>query len=494
MRRGLFAALVTLGALLAPGAHATIIVVPTFSSNVPYLATRVGDYGKIHTVAVVSAIGTAINLTTVHFMGPTSKPLSISDWAIDQATETVLRKYLSPRFAFKDVAFDRAALASIANGRWDNNLAFKAYLRTLPTDGIDAFIVLRPDQEDETPGAPGLSLTHGSGFGDTYPVLWANYEIDIVDAHSYELLGKAYSRIALRKGEAPTFAGLVLSTLLRTGDDLVLTDLQTKILRGITTRLVQRSEIETLRALSLGVPLPDAGARVLVPRTDDARPDPPIRSIAVVSTIGDRLQFKHWGAFFAHGEDYVPVPDWGIDALVERKIGAALDPRIAVKDIAVDRAAAAGARLFDDDGNVAPSFPGLVPTDSVDAYLVAVKTISEVPMLGRACRGLGVWHWTPVGDEQTKVFAAYALVVLDAKTLKIRRVVPAVLSPDHASADPFVDVSNALWPGSPPHLTDEQSHAIAEDLRGFIGDTIPEAMLDVGLTDKMMSDDLPPAN
>lgn len=459
-----------------------------------HMAAQTGDYSRIHTVAVVSALGTSLTLTNDHFMGPVSRSVNIDDWKVDDEMTRLVRGYLGDRFAVKDVPYDRAALAAIPNGKMDTDTTpITAYLGKLPADGVDAFIVIRPNLDYHEPGVIGLALENGSDMTGSRPIVWANYEMDIVDARTLKVIGHAASRVRLREGEPDSFSGLIASgNTLVLKDDEALDATKRDTLHAYVSRLLNASAVETLRALQIGVALPEAGARKMIPIPADKDPWAKFSTVAVYSAVGDTLDCEHLGGtIFSTSSAKLSEPDWDMDGLLERQAKAALSKRFKIVDAPVDRAALAGATLQDASGKVAPAFPGIT-AGGADLYVVLVKV--KVPVFTRFDgEGFGVWNHTPIGGENTAVFAHYAITVLDGHTLKLLAARTAVTSPDHTDPHPLTWVDNALWPGDPPALTQTQATRIANALDDLVDDTVPETMLRLALTGQMVSGDPPPA-
>jgi hypothetical protein len=464
------------------GGHAssshTTVTVPIFIPTQAQMPTQVGDTSRIHTVAVLSALGPNLTLMNTHFLGTKTSQLNISDWAIDDEVDMLMKRYLHGRFAFKDVLYDRTVLNAIPNGVWDSQSGFSKYLRTVPSDGIDAFIVVRRDLVLQAPGIEGLAL-QGGLLADNTPVVWANYEIDIIDAHTYTTISSAYSRIRLRAGTNASFAGLEGPKQLVVGDDFALTDTQRALLHGFIDKIVDASLIETLRALDLGVALPDAGARTLVPIPADKLPYKTIKTIALISAIGDEFELEHRG-FLSHDQHGLAVNDWPIDSRMENDMRAALDKRFAVKTMPIDRTPLYDMHLVASDNKLATLFPGLTATQDVDAYLVAMK-LTMYPALGM------------FNSASTSVYASYVLVLFDAHTLKIISALPSVRPPNRPSAFPAEVVSDDLWPSAPPALSPNQTAQIRLTIERLIDESVPETMMRMGLTGMMPAGGAPPA-
>jgi len=474
-------------AMVSP-AVAGAIFIPVFVPIEAQMPTIKGDYSNIHTVAVVSAIGQSIAVGYGGFWGASSKNVDISDWKIDDGVAATLQQLLGSRFAFKSVNFDRASIQKLPNGPLNNTSGtVKKILAAIPNDGIDAFMVVRPDLEGSAPGVQGLALENGNNLGTTMrPVVWANYEIDLIDAHSFSTIAKSYARIALHNGEKPSFAGLFTGPELLLDRNAPLADAQKEDLHLYVNKIVSASLVETIRSMGFGVSLPDTGARTLVPIPEDKKPYRSAKSVAVFSVIGDQLDLEHSGMFFAHDVYALPVPDWNLDAEVVKTITENLDPRLTVKSASADLTALRGARVLNADGKEDPAFPGLAASQDVDLYIVVVKVKQACAIGQHDCNGLGMVNWTPAMPEITDVFARYAIAVIDAHTLKWLMWRTATMPPSFSSNQPFDTVANSTWPKKPPEMTPEQISTVHTSLDKILNQSIPETMMFLGLTGKMV--------
>jgi hypothetical protein len=478
-------------ALAGPASAAVVFIPIVIPIPVQVPSAQTGGYSKIHNVAVISAIGSHFTIQNNSFWGTKRYPLDISGWKMDSAVEGMMRQYLGNRFNIVSVPFDRSALAALPNGPWDNSTgSVRKLLVSVPNDRLDAFIIVRPDLEYQAPGISGLALQNSTDFiNNAAPVVWANYEIDIVDAHTYDTIAKAYSRVSLHRGQPDSFAGLIATSNLKT-DRFDLDEQQQNLLHALTNHLITASLIETLRSLQLGVALPEAGARTLIPIPPDKRPHPGIKSVAIVSSIGDTFDFERFATVLGMSSKVVPVPEWQLDALVEQEARSAIGRQFIVKDIPIDRAAVAHASLIDSDDQLNPRFPGLSPTSDVDAYVLFVKLrepLSDILMHGT---GLGMWHNAVA--QQTGMFAYYAVALVDAHTLKIIAATSAVTSPNYPASRPSVAVDDSLWPNDPMSMNGADAEKIRKAIQGLVIDTGRESMLRLGLTG-MMIDGAPPS-
>jgi hypothetical protein len=493
MKTRLFLSVFMLLATVSSANAASVMIPLIFPVPPATPSASTADYQKIHTVAVISALGAHMTLRNYHFVGPKDHELDIADWQIDDDIVARIKQYLGGRFEFKSVAYDRAALAAIPNGKWDGlDSKFPAFLRSLPSDSVDAYIVVRPDLGTQAPGVEGLGLENGGAFGDMTPVVWANYEIDIVDARTAKVIASAYSQLRLRDKTPASFAGIVVASRnLRVGDDFKLNDVQLKSLRLNVSYLVHLSLRETLRALNMGVDLPPPGSRVISPFPPGQDPYRNYKSVAVVSGVADVLDLEHLGGTILSRDTYaVPKPEWQLDSMLEKRAEDALRGRFEIKSANVDRAAFAKARLLDGDGKYNPAFPGLSPDPATDLYVVFVKVRNGLPPTNATGMGVGVFNKSVV-LTMTEAFAYYAVAVLDAHTMKVLLTRVAEPSPAHPEDTPVEKLDRSFWPDSPPALTDTQNEKIRDTITGLLTDSEDEVLLRTGLTGRIISDEAP---
>jgi hypothetical protein len=453
-----------------PGYYGSVQVFPP--------AAKTGDYSGIHSVAIVSAIGQTLTLGSVALLA-SHKEIDVSDWKLDDFVAASLKQYLGGRFAMKDVAYDRAKLAQIPNSHFDTDSAkaVNAYLAALPSEGVDAYVVVRPDSEGGAPPTAGLSIDTPAAT----PIEVANFEIDVVDAKSERLIAHSLSRVALRAGVPPQFASIYGPAELKlTGSDTPSEAQRVKLKREFT-KLTAFALLETLRSLDLGATLPAIGGRSLVPREAD-KAMPHVKSIAVYSAIGDSFAVAERGTFGGVSQaNNLPIPDWQIDSHVESTIRAHLSKRLTVKDLPVDRAKLAQARVAMGPGAVNGPIAGLQPSSDVDLYLVILK---HAPQSNNpVCMGLGVYGAKGLFGSNATAFACYDIVLADPHTLKPVFGVLGILSPAWPMPVPIKNVGGALWPNPPTSLTSDQSAGFKMEMTAFLDDSVPEMLLRLGLTD-----------
>jgi len=439
---------------------------------------RIGDYSQIHTVAVVSAIGNTLELHHQGFLDSASKTIDISGWGIDAAVEADLQRYLAPRFTFKTVTYDRAAIERLDNGKMasgDSDLREK--LASIPHDGIDAFIVVRPDVEGDMWGPQGLALMAPTN-SEPRPLAWADYEIDVVDTHTMKTIGHAASRMLVAGGGLYAFPGMHQGPELALTSDLNPTAAQLAAMRQRFTLLTSLTLTSTVNDLGFNVPLPLQDVIKYFPAPPHFEPPSltgPPRTVAVVSAIGDHITVDD--QTFNHQRNLLPTTNWNLDSEIESRLSAALAKRVVVKPTPqVDRLALAKINLPITHAGLAMSIAGLKPTADVQAYVVVLKHQEDAP--AGTLTGLTLTNHLPSGEAKPNVAASFAIAVVDARTLRPIWIQGASPNPQFHALLPTAPVDAALWPKDGATLSADQAASVHQKASVLIGDSV-DATLDL---------------
>jgi hypothetical protein len=350
------------------------IFVPIYMPPAKLREPKIPDTSGIHTVAVISTLGNSLEMSTNHFWLAEDKDIDIRSWGVNDEIKSRMERYLSPRFTFKDVAFDSAKLAPEPSALIDHPENISSFIQTLPKDAVDAYIIVRPAKiANDAPGFNGLALQNGGAFGaDANPVVWANFQIVLVDARTSQILTKAYSRVRYRDNEPPSFPGVIAPNALKLSKSADLSPVQMTVLRDTVSNLVRVSIVETLRSLALSTTLPPATeSRVLIPIPNERNPYRPYQTVAVVSVLGDEVFLERAGSIFEATSATISRPDWRIDEIIEARAKADLAKYFTVVPPEMDRAALSKAVMWSDGGKEVASFPGLKP--GPDLYIVFVN-------------------------------------------------------------------------------------------------------------------------
>ncbi|MGD0193005.1 MAG: hypothetical protein ABSD74_19885 [Rhizomicrobium sp.] len=485
MLRALIAgAALALGTLSA--AHAQIVFAPSAAPQQQQQAPRIahkGDTSAIHSIAIISAIGQTLVLEDTAKIVPEQRVIDIKPWALDNQVEGALRQRLGGNFTVTAARADRAYLARIANSPWgDSEKYVDQYLKTVPHDGIDAFVAIIPELDDGAPGLAGLTLEVPSAGSP--PLGVANFEVVVVDVRSGDIVANAYSRIRPNASGEPVFASASFPDSLRPARDFALADLQMSKMRTEYSKLLDDALAETLGSLNLGAAAPPPAARTLVPLPRDKDPYQAIHSVAVVSVIGDQMRLDQVGdTFLTQAHDTLSIGDWHLDAQIETDIRSVLAKRFSVKGMEFDRNHLVKSSLKDEAGNVQAIFPGLKTSDDVDAYIVVVKQPMQLWKHGHG-DGLGIFNEASDSGAgtSTEVYASYAMVLLDAHSLKLIRYAPGTVGPPYSTPSPRHDIDATLWSADAAALTPAQKSGIESALQDLMHDSISDTLLRLELT------------
>jgi hypothetical protein len=205
-----------------------------------------------------------------------------------------------------------------------------------------------------------------------------------------------------------------------------------------------------------------------------------IHAVAVVSAIGDSLEFTkvefHLGPYHA---PTFPI-DWGIDAWMQQQITAALSNHFVIKPVPVNRIALSQCDGFEQCADALPK------TDGVDAYILIFKHWRGDPIGGtRDIRGIGLYHNPGViGASSTFVYAIYVVAVIDAKTGRMighgtGRMGEAGFLGSYD--DPIEKVSEGLWADSPDQFSNEQQSSVKGTVLRLLEVSLPHALRNANL-------------
>jgi hypothetical protein len=435
--------------------------------------TDVGDYSKVHKIGLLLMLGDNFDVIPKS----TVPHPDISSWQINALVRDTLQKYLASKYELIDVPFDHSALAAMPEHMMRESKTDE-YLKTIANPGVDAYVIVRP-AGDFLPGTPGLGIDLGRN-GRAF--VWTNFEIDIVDSQKFSYIGKAYSRQRTDETGEPDFAANMLTTVPSYSVMMGMTPAQLEAVHREVEDLLPRALVETIRSLQMGVSLP--------PMDDHSISTPAqsitmqtIHTVAVASAIGDSFHFVNPGNLFTEEtKTQIPFGDSGIDDKVEEIARNVLAHHYTVKSAPMDRAAMAQMLLV--PGMPTPFIPGLKPTDEVDAYVLIVKaTMERLPF-----PGLGLFHFTPLVNHETGLYADFAIVVVNAHTLKPLAARIADDPQKQVCPKTYVhysllecDVSESMWPDAPDKLTPASMTQIRAQLVDLVSGGVPETLFRLGL-------------
>lgn len=247
MKRAILAVFVA-AFVLAPHAAASIRGYQFAPSYRPETAKPapplVGNYTGIHTVAVLSGVGQHFELQDRGAGGIKTGNLDIAAWKIDERVEAIVRNALKTRFRFAPSVGDRASLAALPAAA-AQNARFADFVKTLPAQGVDAFVIVRPN-------APGGLALQTVLHHDT--ILWTDFEIAVIDARSRAVIARATARVQPPNHSEANFPGLVVGKEFALDRSLNLSADQQEMLRLLTKDMLTVTLTETLAAIGLPGP------------------------------------------------------------------------------------------------------------------------------------------------------------------------------------------------------------------------------------------------
>ena len=246
MNRLLSAALAACFAVAhAAMASGSYVFIPSFQPGPYQLNLEVGSYKNIYKVAILSGIGRNFHLVYSKSFFPSESTVDISAWGLDDIIRDTLHTYLGTRFTFVDVPYDTAKLGQMGSRFWHSS-QLTEFLKTIPNQDIDAFIVLLPN----TQGAVELEQRTDR------PMLRVLYEMDVIDAHTHKVISRADAHVQFLKDYHPILPSIIISDEYTLDAKVTLSPEKLEKLKGFTTRVLKSSLIDTIRALQFGVPLP----------------------------------------------------------------------------------------------------------------------------------------------------------------------------------------------------------------------------------------------
>lgn len=227
--------------------------------------------------------------------------------------------------------------------------------------------------------------------------------------------------------------------------------------------------ILTLTLGALGLP---AAAEELATR--DGRP---VRTVAVISGLGDEITL-----YYAHPSVPVTVwegdtrsfviPDFAIDARIERTIAATIAPRFNV--VSLDPKFAGTGQPILDERTVRGIIANLPPRPDIDAYIVVCHEETSIEMGAfLTTHGLVLYRrWKLFGDL-TGLLGFYRLLVVDARTGetivgRTGGIETDIFHPSTARKE----IDDAFWPGEDKLPSPDQVPALRDEFYKFVDESI----------------------
>ena len=198
-----------------------------------------------------------------------------------------------------------------------------------------------------------------------------------------------------------------------------------------------------------------------------------IKTVAIISTIGETFMFEHVRAspfewIASPDTSFLEISDWGVDDLVNRDASAVLSKRFAVKPVKYEEGdfdTWTWSSLF----HTIRELP--LPEDDIDAYVLILRDWrpDEIGHSVHEVAGLGMYSRDPVGGARAGIFAAYRIAIIDAHTYEV------LASREALTADgrlPWSPTAPSLWSKSQNDMTDAQKATLQSGLSALIEKTL----------------------
>ncbi len=235
-----------------------------------------------------------------------------------------------------------------------------------------------------------------------------------------------------------------------------------------------------LLSLALGVMvLAGCSLNPSIPADTRAR----MRSVAVISMLGDEIHWKLIGTtVFTNKDSYYPV-SWNIDELIRDSIVEKLNQSghecLAVK-ASLDKFY--GSTIEYDSqyrayepfklDRVTPQLQAVLKVRQVDAFVLVTRRMESDVQSGLPLRGYCVYKRSFLGlPAYVKLSTAASLVVIDARTLNVTE------KRFHLSQD----IERSLWKDDFTQLSESENRQIESILKTSLKCKVLEAMSEVGI-------------
>lgn len=224
----------------------------------------------------------------------------------------------------------------------------------------------------------------------------------------------------------------------------------------------------------------------LAPPAAFARDLPPIKTVGIVSDLGDKIRLQHIGFMvFSNKLTEGEFPDWRMDAHIAGVLEAGLKERFELRAVDFPK------------GKIAPDledislFEGSSPEDNMranakpangeppDAYLVVWPSRRQVYPTNQFVEGLGLLTQA----SRARTYMAIAVTLLDGRTFEeidtcAARVRPVSFGEPDGS---YMNVTPELFAESFEAMTPEQKKALEEGLKKMLDDGLAYCLRDLKL-------------
>jgi hypothetical protein len=262
-----------------------------------------------------------------------------------------------------------------------------------------------------------------------------------------------------------------------------------------------RLNSRVLRGIVVGLAVLLLGACGQSPRT----PKPVIRTVGVISAIGDQFHQRQIGRAAAESDEKIsPLQPWEIDAFVVEQASALLAKRYQVTKVSHRPGAFAPDKIhFPDEksprGDSRRPVEEVVRTEAkpqgLDAYVVITKGFAPFADTKQVVRGLGVAKGNGVAENRAYLHALYWLTVVDGRSFKIigDLKAPPLKEPPRPPGSAIESVAVIDGPNLPTdsrfatdnltRLTPDRERRLRTELHTLLGDSLPMSLAAVKLLD-----------
>lgn len=219
----------------------------------------VGDYRSIRSIGIVNLAEGKIHLGDQNSLFRRSDVTKdIAHWDVHKFTFDVVKSYLGNTFDIQSIPREitqnipRAPFAREEREKpTDSSLLYRTHLSKLAVPEVDAFLVWRPMTNN---GEEAITLTRALSNRSYVGI---SGHLDLVDAHSYEVIGSSGLRMIIRSGGEPVLAypSGELEKPINFPDPLDLSAAELEKYRALVLSFIRSSLPVTLRRLGL-TPVP----------------------------------------------------------------------------------------------------------------------------------------------------------------------------------------------------------------------------------------------
>jgi len=213
---------------------------------------------------------------------------------------------------------------------------------------------------------------------------------------------------------------------------------------------------------------------------------PPIKTVGVVSDVGDKIRFQHIGFMaFSNSRTDIDVSDWKIDAYISNIVETTLKERYTLGAVNFPRGGIApdlSPSLFHNPSPEKNMRANATPAHGqpLDAYVVVWPLAHEVYPTNQRVDGLGIL----TQGGRTRLFSAIAVSLLDGRTFETIDNCWARANPKEFFGDPdgtYMTEVKDLDVGSYDAMTPEQKQKMQQELMRMLNDGLAYCMRDLKL-------------